>query len=477
MPHNVNSDDSDERRSRTKTLARIDFNMSLPPPSYNDNPKSFAYETVRQRWPKIIEGAIDDLTSLKSQRPNAADCAASVLQKLRQLLVDFKADKEILEFTADEIELKEELKDYNAELKLLKSRRSITWLTGPWLFLECYLYQLFNVWFRQTKKLKDYDMFNNSKIDAFKQSSDGVVELCKRMEKLADELGNTNVNEDILNLLFVEFTDISLWGNATDLSLLAGNASLEELKSVQGAEVRKKNEDKIIVNNIQQAWKHLRNSQNSRLDIVLDNSGFELFADLSLSLFLLEAGLVENVVLHCKDIPWFVSDTMPKDFKNLLEHLDDPGFFPHVQTTDYHFIESFSKKVKKFVDEKKLVATSHKFWTSFESYWEIPHHQDLYEDLLRSDLIIFKGDLNYRKLTNDLTWKKTTPFVEAIQGLASSKLPILTLRTCKADVVVGLPEGLNEQLTESYKLQGNQNGELWTASGKWAVMSFSDGKA
>ena len=47
-------------------------------------------------------------------------------------------------------------------------------------------------------------------------------------------------NDEVLHLLFKEFIDISLWGNATDLSLLAGNVTLEDIKSVQGAEVRKR---------------------------------------------------------------------------------------------------------------------------------------------------------------------------------------------------------------------------------------------
>ena len=83
-------------------------------------------------------------------------------------------------------------------------------------------------------------------------------------------------NDEVLHLLFKEFIDISLWGNATDLSLLAGNVTLEDIKSVQGAEVRKKNEEKILVNDLSQAWKQLHNDGNDsgtkRVDIVLDNS-------------------------------------------------------------------------------------------------------------------------------------------------------------------------------------------------------------
>lgn len=88
-------------------------------------------------------------------------------------------------------------------------------------------------------------------------------------------------------------------------------------------------------------------------------------------------------------------------------------------------------------------------------------------------MIVFKGDLNYRKLTGDLQWPKTTSFKTAIQQLATSGLPILSLRTCKADVVVGLPDGVNEKLIKVYKDAGNEVGEFWSSSGKWAVISFN----
>jgi hypothetical protein len=53
----------------------------------------------------------------------------------------------------------------------------------------------------------------------------------------------------------------------------------------------------------------------------------------------------------------------------------------------------------------------------------------------------------------------------------------LALRTCKADVVVGLPEGEDERIK---KLTGDDEKSAvrkWAWSGKWAVVQFSDGKA
>ncbi|KAI5297340.1 hypothetical protein KEM55_004839, partial [Ascosphaera atra] len=75
-------------------------------------------------------------------------------------------------------------------------------------------------------------------------------------------------------------------------------------------------------------------------------------------------------------------------------------------------------------------------------------------------------------------WDTTTPFTTAVGPLGPhSGLRLLAFRTCKADVVVGLPAGKDEELR---KLPGmsDETGKArkWAWSGKWAVVSFSDGK-
>ncbi|WPK24257.1 hypothetical protein PUMCH_001524 [Australozyma saopauloensis] len=448
--------------------------MSLPPPAYNNDPISFAYPTVRKRWPTILEGAIADIAAHVAQTPAAKECGDHVTGKIRALLEDFKKDAALTPFSESEVDKFAYLKVYNDQL----SQKQMTWLSAPWLFSECYLYQLMEVWFKETRELKTFDVFESLKNQTFKQSSFGVLELCKRYQTLGQQLAAESVDKETLKLLFVEFADISLWGNATDLSLLAGNVTLEDIKSVQGAEVRKKNEEKILVNDIEQAWLQVVSSSSSRIDFVLDNSGFELFADLCMALFVLDAGLVKNVVLHCKEIPWFVSDTMPKDFDALLEQLQDPSFFSDIHETeaDKQSIDYLVSKLKSYVSSGQISTQHHPFWTSCQEFWALPQQADLYTELKKSDLVIFKGDLNYRKLTGDLDWDTTTPFSVAIQQLASLKLPILALRTCKADVVVGLPAGVNEKLIETYKEMGNEIGEHWKALGKWAVVSFCSGQ-
>ena len=84
----------------------------------------------------------------------------------------------------------------------------------------------------------------------------------------------------------------------------------------------------------------------------------------------------------------------------------------------------------------------------------------LHQKLQKSHLIIFKGDLNYRKLVGDLDWATTTSFEDALQGFRPA--PLVSLRTLKADVVVGLDRGQAEVV--------EKEDADWMVTGKYAVV-------
>jgi uncharacterized protein with ATP-grasp and redox domains len=323
---------------------------------------------------------------------------------------------------------------------------------------------------------KSYDIFSKQKMSTFRSSRPAVLELAARYNDLTRQMqsGQSALSSAVESerrnaeeVLFREMCEICLWGNATDLSLLT-NLSYDDIQKLQGAESRKKNEDHIIVNDFPAAFECLKKVQQSgkeerRVDIILDNAGFELFVDLILTGYLLQSGLATYVVLHPKNIPWFVSDVIPKDFGDMLNVLVNAKQFYETQSDDDKAKETSPPPLSQKEEEDmtalfenwsslyadgKIILRPNVFWTEGGSYWRLPHTAPkLYKDLQESELVIHKGDLNYRKLTADGLWDPTTPFIDAIGPLGKgSGMRTLTLRTCKADVVVGLPKGEDERL-------------------------------
>ncbi len=338
-------------------------------------------------------------------------------------------------------------------------------------------------------------------MSTFRSSRPAVLELATKYKGLISHreshVSSAKGMEEIESaerVLFTEMCEICLWGNATDLSLLT-SLTYEDIQKLQGIEARKNSGNNILNNDLPAAYSVLKAAQKAnpkgtrRVDIVLDNAGFELFVDLILAGYLLSAGLATEIVLHPKTIPWFVSDVVPADFAALLSALASPqAFYTTPSDDDKHAgktpaplsekeasdVEFLFQHWSHFYQEGQLLLRPNTFWTAAGSYWRLPTASpQLHSDLQESELVVFKGDLNYRKLTGDAMWDPTTPFATAIGPMgAGSGVRTLALRTCKADVVVGLGEGVDEKL----KGGGEVRERKWAWSGKWAVVQFCDGK-
>ena len=359
-----------------------------------------------------------------------------------------------------------------------------------------------HTFFALSKLWKSYDVFALQKISTFRSSRSAVLELGAKYHDLVLNLqaGRKAAKasqelEENERIIFIEMCEICLWGNATDLSLLT-NLSYDDIQKLQGANARKKAEDNVLVNELPRAYDALKQAQKQgkkerRVDIVLDNAGFELFVDLILAGYLLAAGLATQIVFHPKSMPWFVSDVVPADFASLLGALADPkGFYsmsedeqsgtqpPPLSNQEALDLSFLFLHWRSIYSEGQLIMRPNDFWTTAHSYWDLPRAEKLYEDLQQSELVIFKGDLNYRKLTVDAMWEPTAAFETAIGPLGKgSGIRTLALRTCKADTVVGLREGEDDRL-KAMEGGGEETGaRKWAWSGKWALVQFCDGKA
>lgn len=309
---------------------------------------------------------------------------------------------------------------------------------------------------------KEHDIFARQKSSTFASSRVAVQELASRFVQLNDDA----LEAEQARLLFEEMVHIALWGNATDLSLLS-NLSLKEIQQLQGAAAIKRNERNIVANDTDKVWSYISEGLH-QVDIVLDNSGFEYFTDLIFALYLLKQHLAQKIVLHVKDIPWFVSDVTPRDVVQTLKELELSDIFQNRAA-----IDGFLRILREYLDKGIISVRQSPFWTSYKTFHDLPSSDSvLHAHLCRSDLVIFKGDLNYRKLTLDGLWPHDTQFSTALGPLGNgSGLKILALRTNKADVCVGLKD--QRQID---RLDAEAPNNAWVRNGKYAVISFSTGK-
>ena len=478
--------------------------LALTPPvkaPYSTSDKaSFASVSAEERWPKIITGAIDDVhRSVGSTKDSdAAAEGKSIIEALAKLKYELQHNRQL---TPLEDDGQADIALYNDELR---QRQNPKWHDVSWLYSECYLYRRMNTLFARSKHWRSYDIFARQKIDTFKSSQKAVIQLASRYKDLIDQVKGGKAeafspeeSRKAELLLFNEMAEACLWGNATDLSLLT-TLSFEDLQKLQDSKLRKEAESTLLVNHISDAFNALKQSQKHnptgerRIDFVLDNAGFELYADLILAGYLLASGLATNIVLRPKAIPWFVSDVVPADFAALLNALSNPKqFFETLSeeekglgrntsilsdqdVADLNYVYDDWSRLHA---EGKLAIRPDRFWTHAGSFWRMPTvAPELYADLRESELVILKGDLNGRKLVGDAVWDPTTPFTEAIGPLAQrgEGLRLLQLRTCKADTVVGLKPGEDERLRKTEGGGGDSGARKWAWSGKWAVVQYSD---
>lgn len=249
---------------------------------------------------------------------------------------------------------------------------------------------------------------------------------------------------------------MALWGNKCDLSISAG---AENHQTADPLSTVNQLRDYILINHSDMVWKNLIELEKekagaSRLDLILDNSGFELFTDLCLAEYLVSTKIVSHVQIYPKAFPWFVSDVTMSDLQWTLDKLE---------ASSIESLRTLGKRIKGRISSGAFTVKVHDFWTYPHDYSQMKAvAPDLYAELNKSDLILFKGDLNYRKLVRDRKWDPTTSFKTALGGFHPA--PLCSLRTLKADVVVGLEVGKAEET--------RKKSEMWMISGEYGVLQY-----
>ena len=316
-----------------------------------------------------------------------------------------------------------------------------SWLQAPWFFVETYFYRRVleaTEYFEEGAATKSVDPYAYQKQQGLIMTVPAIRNLCAAVNRW---LAKPEANESALTHLL----HADLWGNQADLSLWPA----ENDDQPNSADAH---DEFLLVDDTTAVIPHLLSlPQSARIDIIADNAGFELVADLCLIDYLLRSETAVTVHLHLKAHPTFVSDALIKDVEETIAFL--AGF-------EDENTRVVGESLGKMVGNGRLQFHNHLFWTSPLPMWEMP--TDLNYQLALSNLVISKGDANYRRLLGDRHWPFTTPFADVVSYFPA---PLLALRTLKSEIIVNLAKGQANNLT-------TQDPD-WLINGKWGVIQFS----
>lgn len=370
--------------------------IKVPPPLMTSEPGSFARKTIVERKPQIIDQVIED-----------NDYTADVVRRLEAFKQEI-ASQPVRPLGKDS----PGAASWNQGLVGYEGR---TWLELPWYLAETFFYRrlLEAVGYFQLGPQQGHDPFG---VQKGAQIASAVVRLAEDWEGLA------SADPD---LAFEGLLHSCLWGNRADLS----NYTVR--LGVSGGLAARDERHNILIDHTEEV-RRIVTGGIRRVDFVNDNVGLDLLFDLALIDLLLRQGWVGRAVCHLKDHPFFVSDAMPRDLHATVSLL---------AASPTATVRALGDRLRRHVETGALALEAAPFWTSYLMYRDFP--SDLGDTLARSDLVILKGDVNYRRLLDDRHWPHTTPLEEIA---AYFPAPLLVLRTLKGEIQVGLEPGQAEAL-------------------------------
>lgn len=252
---------------------------------------------------------------------------------------------------------------------------------------------------------------------------------------------------------------------------LCVNANSADLSQLSGRQIH--SECKLVIDDRPDLWNYLcKNKQKSNLTAVCvtDNCGSELYSDILIGLLLLEKFGYKEVRYQVKELPIFVSDTIMTDVRRMINGWEEDGkkYSPmrHINST-LKGKDVGDKYVVELDGNKSLVFESHQEW----------HLPDLFNKTTRKlyggeekwnferwneeevDLVIVKGDMNYRRLVGDRNYDIYDMLEEKVSYVTR---PLLVLRSLKSNVFMAGSRAKDIQYVDPD----------WKISGKYGEIHF-----
>jgi hypothetical protein len=318
-----------------------------------------------------------------------------------------------------------------------RAHRGKTWFEIPWYFAEAFFYRrlleatgYFGRWGAKWQRL-----------DPFLPRKQTELEQEPTWQALAAALADA---ADYSLAHGHALLHHALWGNRSDLCFTALVPGILRYPIHLAKE-----QSNLLVDESEAALAHLFAANTGKIEFICDNAGVELLLDLVLTDFLLRFNQATQITMHVKAHPTFVSDTTPADIELTLAALA-----ARAEGVD------LAGRLACYRRRHRLLIQADLFWNSSRFFWELP--PPLEAQLAQAELVIIKGDANYRRLLGDsCCWPAGLSLAEAVPYFPAS---FVALRTLKSGPIVGLAPGQAEALDEQ--------DPTWRVNGRWGVIQF-----
>jgi uncharacterized protein with ATP-grasp and redox domains len=416
----------------------------VPPFLSTGDPGSFAMRTIVERKPRIVAQV------LESNR-----VSDEVRRRLEAFLADMREGVVANPFDGrDDLRASfepEELRAWEGELAAYAGQR---WLDIPWYLAQAYFYLgLLIAW-------GYYDPLPRASVAENRGLPADPFEVLKEDElggpqgglavarQIVRALDGPDGGEEALGFLLHS----SLWGNRVDLGCF-------ELDESRRREVFSRDRESLVVDHTDRVLAALASARS--IGVILDNAGSELACDLLLVDRLLSTPPAPDrrarrtATLHVKRAPFFVSDAMGKDVRRTIA-----AFCSDAEV----LLARAGGRLEQAMADGRLLLSEHWFWNSPLHFTRVPPL--LRAALAGADIVVVKGDANYRRLLEDRRWEPWRD-MEEIAGYFPASFACL--RTMKSEIVVDVPREKAEFLSAA--------DPEWLINGRRGLVRYCRGRA
>ncbi|MFB6272925.1 MAG: ARMT1-like domain-containing protein [Salinibacter sp.] len=379
-----------------------------PDPVRTDGSNAFAHRSMAERLPGIFDEVLE-------RNPDYSSGVVENVQALRDAIVE-DAPLGLFDPPAP---------DYDLWARRCAPHEEESWLGTDWFFAETFAY----------RHLLAACRYWTTRRDPFRPYKDEELRSDALREVVGEALAVEGAPRELLGHRLLN----CLWGNRMDLSMKGVLA--------QGTSAK---DEHLLTNHLPTVVDHLMEGPPGPVHFLMDNAGTEEAFDLVLADLLLDNNLASIVTLHVKMAPVLVSDVLGEDVFWLLDVMEEYG----------GSLERLAGRIRGHLRDERLRIVPDFYWNTDAPIRDLPPRLEAtFQD---AQLVVSKGDANYRRITNDAIWPPEATLADAAGAFPA---PLLALRTLKSDTLVGVDPETRARL--------DREEAHWRTKGTYGVAQFA----